>query len=141
MARLEFSGLDGLIEQMERTGRLHDQALVDAMLLAGAEAAKEVWKQVATEKGYIDSGEMINHIGYSKKPQRLDDAGFVSIYPQGTDSKTGVRNAEKAFRLHYGWSRKVGSNWVDEVSERMQAPCEAAMMGEYIKRTQQKGAK
>ncbi|NLW24754.1 MAG: hypothetical protein GXY91_05875, partial [Clostridia bacterium] len=47
---------------------------------------------------------------------KIGDLKEVDIYPQGKDRK-GVRNAEKAFVLHYGTSKLPASHWVDDADE------------------------
>lgn len=127
MARFTFSGLDEIIDRMDKAGRLADTALVDEMLNAGAKEVQKVWKEVAEEKGYDFSGEMIRHITFSKRPVSVNEARAIEIYPKGKDKKTGVRNAEKAFHLHYGTSKIPASHWVDEVRARAQEPALRAM--------------
>ena len=51
---------------------------------------------------------------------------YIDIYPQGKDRK-GVRNAEKAFLLHYGTSKIKPTRWVDEAESRGEAYALPAM--------------
>lgn len=127
MPTIKVTGLDELIARMERAGKLGDVETVDAMLIAGANEVKNVMKDVAKEHGFHDSGEMIEKIGFSKRPVSVEESRRISIYPQGRDSKTGVRNAAKAFYLHYGTSKIPASHWITEVNERAQEPALTAM--------------
>ena len=119
MARFDTSGLDGVLEEMTRHQALVGPA-ADRMLMAGAEAVRMAWKRSAEEHGYMapgnsrrGSGDLIASIGYPRQPKSTGDVRSIDIYPRGRDRK-GVRNAEKAFILHYGTSKRPGSRWVDD---------------------------
>lgn len=112
MARFDVSGLDGVIAEMSRRQQLAGP-LADKMLTVGAEKVKEAWKRSAEEHGHRATGAMIESIGYKSPKQGSTDVRTVDIYPQGKDAR-GVRNAEKAFLLHYGTSKMRGSRWVDD---------------------------
>jgi hypothetical protein len=90
--------------------------LADEMLIAGAEEVREAWKKSAEKHEHKDTGDMIASINYSRQVRKIGDIKEVDIYPQGKDRK-GVRNAEKAFILHYGTSRISASHWVDDADE------------------------
>ena len=111
MARFDTSGLNELINDMRRLGQ-ESGPVADEMLMAGAEAVAQAWKRSAEEHGHRDTGAMIASIGYADAPSDIGGIKSIDIYPQGVDGK-GVRNAEKAFILHYGTSRIPGSHWVD----------------------------
>ena len=113
MARFDCTGLDDLIADMQREGVALDGELADAMLKAGAEKVRDAWRQAAEMHNHRDTGDMIKSIGYASKPKDIDGVRSIDIYPQGKDKK-GVRNAEKAFVLHYGTSKITGSHWVDD---------------------------
>lgn len=102
MARFETTGLDELVEDMKRMGELSGET-ADKMLLAAAEEVKGAWKETAERFNFRDTGDMIESIGFKGSPRTAGDVRMMDIYPQGKDSK-GVRNAEKAFILHYGTS-------------------------------------
>lgn len=114
MARIDYQGLDEVLASMKRHGELTG-AVADKMIAAGAEIVKESWQESARRHGHIDTHDMINSIGY-KPSKRSGDIRSVDIFPQGKDRK-GVRNAEKAFILHYGSSSIKGSHWVDEAED------------------------
>lgn len=115
MARFDTTGLNEVLREMERMNMMTGD-VAKAMIKAGAEEAKVAWVTVAAGHGYRRSGDMMDSIGYPKEPKNLGNALSLDIYPQGKDHK-GVRNAEKAFILHYGTSKLKGSRWVDEVGE------------------------
>lgn len=106
---------DGLNEIMAEMASMHESTGETAveMLMAGAEEVKKAWQNQAAMHGYHATGDMIESIGYAKKPRWVSEIRSIDIYPQGKDRK-GVRNAEKAFLLHYGTSKIHGSHWVDE---------------------------
>ena len=106
MAKFDVSGMDELLADMKRQGELAGET-ADKMLMAAAEEVKEAWRDEATRRDFHDIGDMIESIGYSRKPKTAGDVRTIDIYPQGKDKK-GVRNAEKAFVLHYG--RKGSGN-------------------------------
>lgn len=112
MARLDTSGLDDLIAEMERMGQSSGD-VAEAMVNAAAVVIRDVWKETAEKYDLHDTGDMIRSIGFPTPPQKIGAAIFRDVYPQGKDSK-GVRNAEKAFLLHYGTSRIKAKYWVDE---------------------------
>lgn len=112
MARLDTSGLDDLIAEMERMGQSSGD-VAEAMVNAAAVVIRDAWKETAEKYGLHDTGDMIRSIGFPTPPQKIGAAIFRDVYPQGKDSK-GVRNAEKAFLLHYGTSRIKAKYWVDE---------------------------
>ena len=131
MARFDMSGLDEIINRM-RTLESGAEDVERAMIEAGAREVAEAWKRAAEEHGLRDTGEMIESIG----PGKIHKGGLIycDIYPQGVDRK-GVRNAEKAFRLHYGWSSFKATRWVDDAdaySEATAVPAMAAVWEEFI---------
>lgn len=124
MARLDTSGIDGIIDELSRLGDI-GQRVTDDMLRAGAEEVKKAWKDSADKHELRDTGDMINSIGPTKT-KTTDGARSVDIYPQGIDRK-GVRNAEKAFVHHYGTSSIPAKHWVDEAEEAAGPKSQAAM--------------
>ena len=127
MARFDTSGLDEIINQMQRMGQ-DEGPVADEMVNAAVEVIKEEWKKSAEKHGHVDTGAMIESIGIGPGPVRAGNIVYRDVYPQGTDGK-GVRNATKAFILNYGRSKMPGSYWVDDADEQSAAPvqevCEA----------------
>lgn len=101
MARFDTPGLDDLVKDIEGLSLSEDET--DEILLTGAAQAKKAWKFAAAMHGLKDTGDMIDSIGYPRKPTTVGGVRCIDIYPQGKDRK-GIRNAEKAFILHYGTS-------------------------------------
>ena len=116
MAQFTTEGIDSIADEMAWLGEAAGET-ADEMLLAGAEEVKRAWQETAERHGYRDSGDMIESIGYAKAPKALDSGKMIDIYPKGTDRKS-VRNAEKAYLLHYGTSHIQGSHWIDEAEQK-----------------------
>lgn len=114
-ARFDTSGLDDLIREMTRMGEDGGE-VAKAMVRAATLEIRDAWKKSAEDHGLRDTGAMIDSIA-SHGPV-LEIAGIFQrdVYPQGKDAK-GVRNAEKAFILHYGTSRIPATYWVDDADE------------------------
>lgn len=104
MARFEVEGLDFIIEDMKRHGELAGETAQE-MLMAGAEEVKQAWKDEAERRQFKDTKAMIDSIGFPRSAKRASDILSIDIYPQGKDAR-GVRNAEKAFILHWGTNSK-----------------------------------
>jgi hypothetical protein len=112
MASIKYEGLDEVMASMKSHGELVGK-VADKMLMAGAEEVKKAWAASARKHDHKDTGDMIKSIDYSRSPKTAKDIRTIDIYPQGKDRK-GIRNAEKAFILHYGTSSIKGSHWVDD---------------------------
>jgi len=111
VARFDMSGIDATVDEMRRLGE-DVGPVADAMLLAGAAEVREAWRRAAEEAEHRLTGDMIASIGFPREPQDIGGMKAIDIYPQGRDEH-GVRNAEKAFILHYGTSKLDGSRWID----------------------------
>lgn len=137
MARFDTSGLDEAVKWMDHMGELTGE-MADAMLIAGAKAVREAWRESAERHRHRNTGDLIASIGYARKPKTVENVRTIDIYPQGKDRK-GVRNAEKAFILHYGRQlndgSRTGSLWVDDAdrtSERTVTPAMLEVFDEYM---------
>lgn len=117
MAQFSTDGIDQIAAEMAWMGEAAGE-VADEMLLAGAEEVKRAWKETAERHGYRETGDMIESIRADKVPKSdANDVRRISVYPRGEDRK-GVRNAEKAFLLHYGTSRIRGSHWIEEAEQK-----------------------
>ena len=133
MARFDVSGLDETIEDMKRLGQMTGQT-ADAMLMAGAEEVRKAWRQSAEEHRHRDTGDMIASIGFARKPKEIGSIRSIDLYPQGKD-KRNIRNAEKAFILHYGTTKIRGSRWVDDadkISEQTVVPAMIRVWEQFL---------
>lgn len=115
MARFNTTGLEDVIKSVARLGEA-GKAIGDEMLVNGAEEVKQAWKESARMHGLIDTGDMINSVGFSRSPKTTGDIRSIDIYPQGKNRK-GIRTAEVAFVNHYGSSRIKATQWVDDADE------------------------
>ena len=118
MAKCYTSGIDELAAELKKLGQLDNDKLVGEMLEAGADVVIDEWKEgikkaVKNKRGR-STGELLESVTTKKGIQKLGDASCKTIYPAGKDSK-GVRNAEKAFILHYGKSGQAATLFVDDV--------------------------
>lgn len=120
MARFDTSGLEDIVNEMTRMGE-NVGPVAEEMCMAAVEEIRDSWKKTAEEYGFRATGDMINSIGFGATPIRAGAVICNDVYPMGKDSK-GVRNAEKAFILHYGSSRIPASYWVDEADAASAAP-------------------
>ena len=149
MARFKTQGLDKIVQQMKDLGELKGD-VASRMLMAGAEEVKKAWQKAAEIHGHILTEQMKNSIGYARRPSEIGDVRLIDIYPQGkstyteldgkrTERKKPVRNAEIAFILHYGTSRRPGSHWVDTADELSEEPVQAAMEAIWDQELKKKG--
>lgn len=127
MATFNTSGIRPLIDEMTRLGQ-NVGPVAEQMCMAAAEEIRMAWRKSAYEHGLVDTGAMFDSITYPNQPTAIGGLLAIDVYPQGKDAR-GVRNAEKAFILHYGSSRIKPTYWVDAadvysaqpVQQRLQA--------------------
>lgn len=133
MARMNSSGVAELAQDLRQLGKDIPQ-VEEEMLDAGAQAIVEEWKDGIEKAGHVDSGDMRDSVRATrKKKTRSRD-----IYPKGKDRK-GVRNAEKAFVLHYGKSSKPGDRFVDQIEEAAEPRATAKMQSVLNAHLKKKG--
>ena len=120
MARFETAGLDNLFAEMAYYDRMSGPT-ADKMLLAGADQVKQCWREEAERRRFRDVGALINSIGYPKAVKKASDITSIDIYPQGKDKK-GVRNAEKAFILHWGTTSEASKRRRDRHGKKFPGP-------------------
>lgn len=121
MARFNTDGLENLIRDMERSAAATSE-IVEEMLFAGAEEVKGAWQDSIKKHNIRDTGNMLESVDFPRKVTKIGSVRSVDIYPQGyasknyTDKRTGktytrytkIRNAERAFIIHYGVHKKSG---------------------------------
>ena len=115
MAQFTVGNLQKLIDEMRRMS-LGVSPVAMEMCEAAAEEIRLGWQKSAYEHGFHDTGAMINSINYPEGPKDIGGMLYIDVYPQGKDQR-GVRNADKAFILHYGSSRIPASYWTDYGNE------------------------
>lgn len=114
MPELKYDGIKDVIKEMVELGERTGEG-AHRMLRVAAERMKFEWIEMIDRYKFIASGEMREKVGYPRKPKEVEDVLSIDVYPQGKDSKTGVRNAEKAFILHYGRSNMNAAHFVDHI--------------------------
>lgn len=117
MATLNWQGLDELYAEMSRAGKQAGE-VAQQMIQAGADEVVKAWKTAIGLHGHVKTGDMQKSVGF--KIKRKNGMRVAEIYPLGKD-RHGVRNAEKAFILHYGRSNLRGSRFVDEAERIAEA--------------------
>lgn len=133
MAKFEMSGVDRIIDELGRMDALTGP-MAEEMVDAGARVLVDTWKDVIRSRGHVDTGDMLRSVK-AKKPAGSSEVVAREVYPLGKDAK-GVRNAEKAFILHYGWKSRQGDHFVDQVEADANEPAVSAMeavMDKYMK--------
>ena len=133
MARFDTSGLQDLINEMRRMGEDGGEVAA-AMTLAAADEIRSAWRKTAEKHGLVDTGAMIESIGFPEGVRKMGDVFVADVYPQGKDA-SGTRNAEKAFILNYGSSRIKPTYWVDEADTLCADPIQRrleAIWGEFL---------
>ena len=124
-----MDGLDAMIRQLGSMGD-DSEKVSKAMLTAAAEKTKTAWRNAIESHGLVDTGDMLESVGYRAPGRSMS----VEIYPQGTDRK-GVRNATKAFVLHFGSSSIEGTRFVDDAYKGAEAqgiPAMEEVLGEVL---------
>ena len=116
MVTLDSSGFDDLIRELERAN-LGNGQLAEAMVEAAADEIRGAWREAVQSHGLIDTGDMLESIGFPGPIKKIGDVLYQDVYPQGKDRK-GVRNAEKAFINHYGRKNLKPTYFVDDANSR-----------------------
>lgn len=104
MARLEFDGLDSLMDDLDSLAHLPDRVVED-VLNAGADVLVPAQRAEISSRWRGKYSEGISAKSVKKsKVKKTKDGGAVHIYPQGTRKrgKKRIRNAEVAFINEYG---------------------------------------
>lgn len=144
MSTISTSGIDELVESLGKLSADIQEELVDKMLDAGAEEGIKAWKDGIVAHGHVDTGAMRDSVAVAKGTKK---GRIREIYPQGTDKgkkkdrrkKKGVRNAEKAFILHYGTTSIIGDHFVDDIDDIVQVKATKAMEKTYNEYLKSKG--
>lgn len=129
MAKMDFAGVEEFQAQLfGETERLERKAT--EMLGAAGKVVVKAWQDAITDAGHAPpgksgraTGEMLRSVR-AGAVKRDGEAYVSSIYPHGKN-KRGIRNAEVAFVLHYGTSKRPGDHFVDDAEQRAE---EAALM-------------
>lgn len=117
MAYLKWAGLDEVYREMQQAGATAGET-AQRMIEAGGQECVKAWKLAIGMHGHVKTGAMQQSVDIkfiNKNGRRC-----AEIYPMGKDSR-GIRNAEKAFILHYGRSNLPGDHFVDEAEQIAEA--------------------
>lgn len=106
------------------------RALLETMVIAGAEQLKKEWQNVINDYGLIDSEDMADSVGYNAAAGFKGGGLEIDVYPFGKDYK-GVRNAFKAAMHHYGTSTQEMTRFVDEIKRRADRSAAEAIRAVY----------
>ena len=124
MARMEFSGVDDVMDALFRESERLERKATEMLGEAGQVVVK-AWQSAIDKHGHVETGSMRESVRASAV-KKNGEAYTCSIYPHGRDGhKAG--NAEKAFILHYGSSKLKGSHFVDDAEEMAEEAAERAM--------------
>lgn len=128
MATMNVYGADDLTQLIRRTEKLADDEELAEMLNAGAEVVAEEWRAGInrTIRTNRSKGDLAESVQPSRKIESSGGVSSTIIYPLGKDRK-GIRNAEKAFILHYGKSGQPATRFVDAVEDNSEAKAIEAM--------------
>lgn len=132
MARMDTSGLDALIGEMQRMGQ-STGPLAEAMCNAATNVISECWRESAEAYDLIDTGAMLDSISTVGPPQHFGGGIMNEVTAKGKDG-SGTRNAEKAFILNYGTSRIKATHWIDEAEAKAAPQIQSIledMLGQY----------
>lgn len=140
MASFSCEGLDELLNVYDSIADLRGE-VVDAMAIAGGEELLKGWKSEIPDAGHVDTGQMLRGVKRSR-PKKSKDSVVVEVYPQRKDKK-GVRNALKAFVLHYGRKKTgkphstplTGSRFIDRIVITSEKPAQdraEAVWNDYL---------
>ena len=64
MAKMDTSGLDELIREMQRLGQ-DEGPVVDEMLDTAAGIIREQWRETAKRHGHVDTGAMVVSVDFT----------------------------------------------------------------------------
>lgn len=133
MAKLDTSGLNELVNNLSSFAEDFTDMKED-MLSAAGEILVDEWKDGIKRFDHVDTGDMLESV----KAKRLKNEDGVEVFPQGKDKK-GVRNAQKAFVLHYGWSNYEGDRFVDDIEDKAEEKATEAAEEIYWDELEKKG--
>lgn len=133
MSSIDTHGISDIIGGLEELEKSIDDITAEMLESAGQEF-KKAWENGIERNGHVDTGDMLHSVKatVSRKTKK------VTIAPTGKDRK-GVRNAQKAFILHYGNSNMLGDRFVDDIEEKGTEAAIDAMLDVYNNELKKKG--
>lgn len=124
-------GADELARDLQRLGDNMPQ-VERAMLEAGGQVMAQAWQSAIDAHGFVLTGSMRDNV--RPKVRKVHGSQRAEITSLGADDHK-VRNAAKAYILHYGTSRISASHWIDGAEQEGTGPSVDAMgrvLGEAI---------
>lgn len=138
MAKIDTSGIDGFEEKFRQVAVSDRREMMEKILNAGADVYIESWKGSIEAHGHVRSRSMLENMGKVIN----DTATSVDVFPQGEDDH-GVRNALKAYVIHYGKGGKktahTGDKFVREAEKNAKDRADAAMQAALDDYLEKKG--
>lgn len=140
MGLLHVEGIDDMTRMLDKISSLDEGKVVEDMLKEGAKDVEKAWTDNIIKRDYRDSRKMLLKVntGRVKKNQW---GRFNTTYPFGVHVRPWgkVRNAAKAFYLHYGFPGYTGTRWVDDVEKDASKTAPDTMQKVFDKFIEQKG--
>lgn len=140
MGLLHVEGIDDMTRMLDKISALDEGKVVEDMLKEGAKDVEKAWTDNIIKRDYRDSRKMLLKVntGRVKKNQW---GRFNTTYPFGEHVRPWgkVRNAAKAFYLHYGFPGYTGTRWVDDVEKDASKTAPDTMQKVFDKFIEQKG--
>lgn len=140
MGLLHVEGIDDMTRMLDKISALDEGKVVEDMLKEGAKDVEKAWTDNIIKRDYRDSRKMLLKVntGRVKKNQW---GRFNTTYPFGVHVRRWgkVRNAAKAFYLHYGFPGYTGTRWVDDVEKDASKTAPDTMQKVFDKFIEQKG--
>lgn len=100
MARFQSVNVDEMARELQQLGKV-TAPMAREMVDAGAAVIAGTWKSVISKIRHVDTGDMLESVR-ADEARQYGGSIVSEIYPRGV-GRNGVRNATKAFLLHYGW--------------------------------------
>lgn len=140
MALFRCEGMEHLEKMLTELSTLDQGRAAEDMLNAGKVQVEKAWKHQIEKHDLKKTHLMLNKVN-SGKPKHNVYGAFVSTYPYGEEVRTDrngkkykVRNATKAFMLHYGFYNHAtdsfyteAKGWVDDVEKEAMETATAVM--------------
>lgn len=140
MGLLHVEGIDDMTRMLDKISALDEGKVIEDMLKEGAKDVEKAWTDNIIKRDYRDSRKMLLKVntGRVKKNQW---GRFNTTYPFGVHVRRWgkVRNAAKAFYLHYGFPGYTGTRWVDNVEKDASKTAPDTMQKVFDKFIEQKG--
>lgn len=152
MAQLKISGLVELQKEIAEIAEMDKGEIANKMLKAGSKDVANTWHQEFEKRHDRHTGHLKRSIKSSRiKKNKI--GRFTVTYPMGEEIRVRhgepvkVRDAEKAFYQHYGWTNNLtgrfvpGDRIVDIIDIRAEKLANQTMQTIWDDYLKQKGSK